>query len=212
MKIAILAAGDYPRKAYPKYLLSTADILICCDSALDTALRHGLEPAAVVGDLDSAGVKMLKSFTGKIVHVSEQDDNDLTKAMHYTVDTYQHIESIAIFGATGKHEAHTIGNLSLLMEYERIWKFWEKNIDVQIVSDYCTAFAVGQSCALQVGEGRKVSLFCTDPTLRIHSTGLQWPLDGVEFGPWWRATLNRATDDEITLEMNHDAQVLVILE
>lgn len=212
MRLAILAAGNYPRKAYPKYLLESADVLVCCDSALENALKHGLKVDAVVGDMDSVGRNVLDHFQGRIVHVSEQDFNDLTKAMRYVMDNYLDVEEISILGATGKHEVHTIGNLSLLMTYEKWWKFWEKGITLQIVSDYCTAFAIGESCKLQVGEGRKISFFSCDPTLRIHTSGLQWPLDEVEFGDWWKATLNRATADEISLEFNHPAEVLIILE
>ena len=212
MRLAILAAGDYPRKDYPRYLLKSADVLVCCDSALESALRYGLKVDVVVGDMDSIKPAILNKFDGIKVHESEQDYNDLTKAMRYVMEKYPDIEEISILGATGKHEAHTIGNLSLLMTYEKWWRFWEKGITVQIVSDYCTAFAVGQSCKLEVGEGRKVSFFCCDPTLRIHTFGLQWPLDNVEFGAWWKATLNRASADEISLEFNHPAEVLIVLE
>jgi thiamine pyrophosphokinase len=212
MRIAILAAGDYPRKAYPRYLLEQADAIVCCDSALEAALRHGLKVDAVVGDMDSLPGSVAKKFSGAKIHVTEQDFNDLTKTMRYVMQTYSGIEAIDILGATGKHEAHTIGNLSLLMTYEKWWGFWEKGIGVQIVSDYCTAFAVGKSCTLQVGEGRKVSFFSTDRTLRIRTQGLHWPLDEVQFTDWWAATLNRAEQDEIRLEFNHPAQVLIILE
>jgi len=212
MRLAILAAGDYPPKDYPRYLLKSADVLVCCDSALESALRYGLKVDVVVGDMDSIKPAILNKFDGIKVHESEQDYNDLTKAMRYVMEKYPDIEEISILGATGKHEAHTIGNLSLLMTYEKWWRFWEKGITVQIVSDYCTAFAVGQSCKLEVGEGRKVSFFCCDPTLRIHTSGLQWPLDNVEFGAWWKATLNRASADEISLEFNHPAEVLIVLE
>ena len=122
------------------------------------------------------------------------------------------IQDIYIFGATGKHEAHTMGNLSLLMEYEQWWGFWEKGINVQIVSDYCSAFAIADTCSLQVGEGRKISFFCYDKTLRISTKGLQWPLDEFEFGALWKATLNKSTSDTIDLRFNHPAPVLIIME
>ena len=212
MNVVILAAGDYPRKAYPRYLMESADVIVCCDAALDSALRHSLKVDVVVGDMDSISTRVLNRYSGIKVHETEQDYNDLTKAMRYVMQHYTDMDSISILGATGKHEAHTIGNLSLLMTYEKWWKFWEKGIIVQIVSDYCTAFAVGESCRLQVGEGRKISFFSCDPSLRIHTIGLQWPLDKVEFGVWWKATLNRAMEDEISLEMNHPAEVLVVME
>ena len=146
------------------------------------------------------------------MRVAEQDDNDLTKAMKYVLAEYPEATDIIILGATGKREAHTIGNLSLLMEYEKAFGLSGKGINVQIVSDYCTAFVVSDSCTLSIGEGRPVSFFTCDPSLNIKSKGLEWPLDSVVFDNWWKATLNRATSDEISLQFNHPAPLLVILD
>ena len=212
MNVVILAAGDFPRKAYPLYLLGQADAVVCCDSALAAALKHGVKPVAVVGDMDSVAPAVLKRFGGKVVRVGEQDHNDLTKAMHYVISAYPDVSEITILGATGKREAHTIGNLSLLMEYEKSLGLSARGVNVQMVSDYCTAFVVGDSCSLSVGEGRQVSLFTCDPSLNIKSKGLEWPLDSVVFDNWWKATLNRATADEISLQFNHPAPLLVILD
>lgn len=212
MRIAILAAGLYPRTPYPLYLLEHADILLCCDGALRAALDHGLEPRAVIGDMDSLCKTSARRFKGEIIKVEEQDYNDLTKVMRYVMERYPEAEEITILGATGKSEAHTIGNMSLLMQYEQWWEFWKRGKVLQIVSDYCTAFAVPDSVKLQVGEGRKISFFTTDTNLIIKTSGLQWPLDDVTFDSWWKTTLNRATSDEIELKFNHPAPVLIVLE
>lgn len=254
MNVVILASGTFPRKAYPLYLLSHADRLVCCDGTLHSVIRHSLRPDVLIGDLDSlpVGVRSkidavsvasasgtpatgLDSASGaeaefsnsvtlpfrladgsvfplRFVHVTEQDSNDLSKALRFVLSTYRDITSITILGATGKREAHTIGNLSLLMEYEKRYHFWEKGIETQMVSDYSTAFTVGDSCRLQVGEGRAVSLFTCDPSLKVRSEGLEWPLDEVVFDNWWRATLNRATADEIVLNLSHPAPLLIILD
>lgn len=212
MKLVILAAGLYPRTAYPQYLLQSADILLCCDGALKTALDHGLKPQAAIGDMDSLSKSVAKKFAGIIVKVDEQDYNDLTKVMRYAMEHYPDADEITIIGATGKHETHTIGNMSLLMTYEQWWGFWNKGVTLQLVSDYCTAFAVPDSVKLQVGEGRKISFFTTDTSLNIKTKGLQWPLDEVVFDAWWKTTLNRATADEIELEFNHPAPLLIVLE
>ena len=212
MNVVILAAGEFPRKAYPLYLLREADAVVCCDGALASALKHGVQPMAVVGDMDSVSKSALKGFEGKVVKVAEQDDNDLTKALRYVLETFPTVSEITILGATGKREAHTIGNLSLLMEYEKTFGLCDRGVNVQIVSDYSTAFVVGDSCSLALGEGRAVSFFTCDPSLKIKSSGLQWPLDSVVFDNWWKATLNRATSDEITLKFNHPTPLLVILD
>ena len=214
MTAAIVANGDFPRKDYPLSLLKNADVVVCCDSA--TSVRRleklGVEPVAVVGDMDSLPPGRMKALGKRAVRVEEQDYNDLNKAFVWLLDNYPQVSDIQILGATGKSEAHALGNLSYLMFWEREHRLSERGIRVEMVSDYNTAFAVCDSCELHVGEGRKISFFSDDPELRIASTGLQWPTDGVSFDFWFRGTLNRAVSDVVSLRFNHPAPVLVILD
>ena len=214
-KAVILAAGEFPRKPYPLFLLEEADIIVCCDSAAEGFRAHFGErrrPDAVIGDMDSIPADIRALYADRLVPVSEQDDNDQTKALNYLLEHFDDLGEIIILGATGKREDHTIGNLSLLMEYART-----RGIDglsspsIRLVSDYSEAFAILDSCTLFVGEGRAISVFSPDNSLRIRSQGLQWPLDDVVWDNWWKATLNRAIADAITLTLSHPAPVLIIL-
>lgn len=211
LTVAIVCNGQFPRKEYPLYLLRSADTVVCCDGALSALEKRGIVPDVVIGDLDSVCSRALKRFPGQVVRVEEQDSNDLTKAFRYVMESIPDVGIIHILAATGFREDHTLGNLSLLMEYERTYGLTERGISVDLVSDYTTALALGDSTSLDVGEGRPVSLFTPDPTLQIRSEGLQWPTDGVRLDNWWKATLNRATADRITLTLSHPAPVLVIL-
>ena len=48
-------------------------------------------------------------------------------------------------------------------------------------------------------------------SLRIKSEGLEWPTDGVVFDNWWKATLNRASQDKVRLEFSHRSIALIML-
>ena len=161
--------------------------------------------------MDSVCGRALKRFPGRVVRMEDQETNDLTKAFSFVMDAYPDCTAIHILAATGYREDHTLGNLSLLMEYERRYRLSERGITADLVSDYSTALALTDSATLDVGQGRSVSLFSTDPTLQIRSEGLEWPTDGVVFDSWWKASLNRASSDRITLNFSHPAPALVIL-
>lgn len=213
----ILAAGAFPTKPYPLYLLQTADILVCCDSAFSKYLRRmprifGGErlPDVVIGDMDSLAASLRRTYGDIIVHETEQDHNDQTKAVRYILGHYPDVREIHILGSTGLRADHTIGNLSLLMEYPRM--FGAADIAIDAVSDYGTAFALTDSAELHVGAGRRFSLFSPDNGLRIRSEGLQWPTDDVVFDNWWKATLNRSTADIVRLTFSHPSRALVILD
>ena len=209
---AILCSGAYPGTEYPRYLLSSADVKVCCDGAFKSYMEHfeGKLPDAVVGDMDSVSRELSDKYPQLLHPESEQETNDLTKAMRYLLSNYPDVTEIYILGATGLREDHTVGNLGLLMEFQRMFDL--RGINVQMVSDYGTAFAVCDSCELHVGAGRSFSLFSADNSLRICSEGLHWPTDNVVFDAWWKATLNRADEDVVKLKFSHPSAALVILD
>ena len=213
MHAVILCNGDFPRKDYPLYLLKSADVLVCCDSRFNVQRlgRLGLVPDVIVGDMDSTPESVQKKYADRLVRVTGQDDNDLAKAFIVLRGRWPEADEIHILGAGGGSEAHTVGNLGWLMEWEKAG-LSAAGVHVEMVSDYTTAFAISDSAELHVGCGRKISFFTTDPTLRIQSKGLQWPLDNVVFDAWWKATLNRASDDVVSLAFSHNSPLLVILD
>ena len=211
--IVILCDGAFPTEAYPLYLLDSAEGVVCCDGALEKFLGRypaGLLPLAVIGDMDSLPEALQERFSALVVREAEQDDNDMTKAMRWVLREHPEVSEITILGATGLREDHPVGNLGLLMEYTRLFDLGGRN--VQMVSDFGTAFALTDSCELHLGEGRRFSLFSADNSLRISSEGLQWPTDEVVFDAWWKATLNRTVAPIVTLHFNHPAPALVIID
>lgn len=213
----IIGGGDFPRKPYPRELIRRADIIVCCDgNALKAFLRNrkaifGNEnriPDAIVGDMDSMTPRLAKDYSHLLIKIEEQDDNDQTKALHHILDNYPDVDTIHILAATGKREDHTVGNLGLLMEYAREGSLPQ----LDMISDYTTAFVVTDSCDLILGRGRKISLFSPDNSLKLKSKGLVWPTDNVIFDNWWQATLNRTDDDTIHLDFSHKSLVLIIVD
>ena len=217
----IVGNGQFPKKEYPLYLLESADYVVCCDGALDTYLRHFRNrtlrrPDVVIGDMDSLSKKAAAKFSDIAVRIEEQETNDQSKAFHYILEHFPDVDTIHILGATGKREDHTIGNLSLLMEYARELggqggAAGGRAVFVDIVSDWSSAFAITDTCDLNIGEGRSISIICPDNSLKIKSKGLVWPTDNVVFDNLWKATLNRAETDCIRLEFSHPSIALIIL-
>ena len=217
----IVGNGQFPKKEYPLYLLESADYVVCCDGALDTYLRHFRNrtlrrPYVVIGDMDSLSKKAAAKFSDIAVRIEEQETNDQSKAFHYILEHFPDVDTIHILGATGKREDHTIGNLSLLMEYARELggqggAAGGRAVFVDIVSDWSSAFAITDTCDLNIGEGRSISIICPDNSLKIKSKGLVWPTDNVVFDNLWKATLNRAATDCIRLEFSHPSIALIIL-
>lgn len=214
----IIGNGDFPKKEYPLYLLSRADYIVCCDGALDRYLRYTRDhsmtrlPDAVIGDMDSISASSRKKYAHLAVKVDDQETNDQTKAFDYVIRTFKDISEIIFLAATGKREDHTLGNMSLLMEYARRDDVKASGIHIEMVSDYSTIIPVTDSTELDCGQGRSISIISPDSSLRILSEGLQWSTDNVIFDNWWKATLNRASEDTVKLTFSHPSAALVIMD
>ena len=200
--IVILAAGDFPRAEAPLAVLRGADVRICCDSAAEGLVAHGLEPDRIVGDLDSLSAAFWKKYADRITHISEQDDNDLTKAFRLALTMAP--SRITIVGATGKREDHTLGNVSLLLDYAR-----EASCPVEILTDYGRFATIFDTATLPSFPGQQISIFAFDNTLTIKSAGLKYPTDQVRFDTLWKATLNEALSTSFTLTLSHPCGVLL---
>ena len=215
-KVIIICDGKFPKKEYPRYLIRTADYIICCDGALKKFLSNSVSifgeerlPDLVIGDMDTLSGSLQQKYADIIIKETEQEHNDQTKAVRWALNNLKDIESIHIMGATGGRADHTIGNVSLLMEYTRMFDL--QGLILEMISDEGTIFPITDTTEFECGVGREVSIFSPDVTLNIKSEGLMYPTDEVVFDNWWKATLNKASRDTVRLIFNHKSIALVML-
>ncbi len=189
----VLADGTFPVHKIPLEYLKNAEHIICCDGAAHNLALAGLEPEAIVGDLDSLEKHLEERFSDRLFRDSDQEINDLTKAVQWCRG--KGYNDIVILGATGKREDHTIGNISLLADYS-------KETKVIMITDTGTITPLRESSVISCFPGQQVSIFSIDPETEINSSGLRYPLNKLKSHNWWRATLNEATGDSFELRFN----------
>ncbi len=180
----ILANGAFPRKPELLRLLRQAEHIVCCDGAAEKLLNFGQEPSVIVGDMDSLSPILKERYADRIMVIDEQETNDLTKAVNYCERVgYQ---QIIIMGATGIREDHTIGNVSLLIDYSlRIG-------DICMLTDYGRIDVVRRYKRLESFPGQQISLFSIDPLTIVNAEGLKYPLVERSLSNWWQGSLNEA--------------------
>ena len=184
----ILANGEYPAHELPLRLLAEAQFVVGCDGAANEYISRGHTPDVIIGDGDSLLPEYKKRFSSIILQISDQETNDQTKAVHYLQS--KGIRKIAIVGATGKREDHTLGNISLLVEYMR------SGMEVRTVTDYGTFIPVSDTQSFASHPGQQVSIINFGAE-GLKGEGLFYPLS--DFSNWWQGTLNEATADEFTI-------------
>ncbi len=215
--VVIIGDGKFPKTEYPRYLISSADFIICCDGALLKFLRNSEAifgekrlPDLVIGDMDTLSQSMQRKYADIIRKENEQDHNDQTKAVRWVLNNLKGVQNIHIVGGTGGRTDHTIGNTSLLMEYTRMFDLGD--ISIEMVTDEGTIFPINDTIEFECGPGRSISIFSPDNSLKIRSEGLMYPTDDVVFDNWWKATLNKTVQDKVRLELSHRSIALIILD
>lgn len=200
--VVILANGAYPEHEIPRGYIIDAERIICCDGAVAKLVERGLEPWAIVGDLDSVPPALLEHYADRMYRDEDQDTNDLTKAVRFAVE--RGFEKIFITGASGVREDHSIANISLLLDYAEL-------AEVMLITDYGIFIPVSSGNPVKTRPGQQISVFSGDPDAEVTSAGLKYPLRGMRLASWWSGTLNEATGESVTLTFNGSSKLLIFL-
>ncbi len=184
----IVGGGEYPTAEQPLKVISDARYIVCCDGAADSHIATGAIPDAIVGDGDSISSYNKAKYPHLLHIVSEQESNDQTKAVRFLLE--QGKRKIAIVGATGKREDHTIGNISLLIEYMRA------GAEVRSYTDYGVFIPCKGTTTHRCRKGQQVSIFSITAN-NLSAEGLLYPI--YDFSNWWQGTLNECTGESFTI-------------
>jgi thiamine pyrophosphokinase len=198
--IVILANGLFPESRRGLEILKAAGVLICCDGAADKLVAFGMTPHIIIGDMDSVLPGTREQYASILIPSRSQETNDLSKAIHYCVQ--QGYESVTLLGSTGLREDHTLGNISLLIEYSRF-------IDARIISDFGIFSLVRSGEEVTSYAGEKVSVFSIDNRTRVTSDGLKYPLKDMRLSNWYTATLNECVADRFSLQFDSELPLIV---
>lgn len=173
-----------------------ANRFVAADSGAAAVLAHGHSPEAVIGDLDSLGAETRAALPGDRVHlIAEQDSTDFDKCLRNVAAPL--ILGIGFLGARIDHQ---------LSVFNRLAARPDKRC-VLLGRDDVVCLAP-PSLTLDLAPGTRVSLFPMAPVTG-RSTGLRWPIDGLEFAPDGRVgTSNEATGP---VHLETDAPGLLVI-
>lgn len=91
--------------------ITDSDYIICADSGYDRAIKYGIKPDVVVGDMDS--VKSSYDEENVRVFPAKKDFTDSELALKHAID--KNFDDILMFGMIGTRFDHGFANISLLL-------------------------------------------------------------------------------------------------
>ena len=187
-QVVIVGNGEFPTTPLPLKILKEATTVILCDGAANSYIKTGRSFDIIIGDGDSVSDEVKQNYASKIIINSDQETNDQTKAINYLYS--KGISDVSIIGATGKREDHSLGNISLLIDY------MQQGINAKIFTDYGVFIPITGNTKVLVNPKQKVSIFnynCTE----MSAIGLKYPIRA--FNALWQGTLNEALNNEIII-------------
>ena len=136
MHCLVVAGGDPADLPERVAELGHFDVIVCADGGAHNALRLGLAPDLVVGDLDSlAGAerdRLQAAGCRFVIHAVAKDETDLELALLWCAE--RKAGSITVIGAFGGRPDHLLANLLLLADARfrginlrlrsRAWEVW----------------------------------------------------------------------------------------
>jgi thiamine pyrophosphokinase len=190
----VIANGETPKKQRLQALVREANVVLCADGGANTALKFGILPQAIIGDLDSVHAETLVKFQKVPTYQDSNDETtDLEKAIAWAVNAkYDHI---TVVGAAGKRLDHTIGNLGVLA------KFYPDAV-IRLVDDYGELTYIDHELVFDGRKGETISLIPLSRCEGIVTDGLRYALNGetLELGVR-EGTSNVVTSTPVTIKV-----------
>ena len=198
IEAVVIANGEYPTRKEVLEIINAAPLTVCCDGAADDFIARGGVPDIIIGDMDSLSDENKARYSDIIIHKADQETNDQTKAVQYLLS--RGITRIAIVGATGRREDHTIANIALTAEYMAM------GAEVVSYTDSGCFIPCRENKTLQCTPNAQVSIFNINATA-LRSEGLDYPI--YDFTALWQGTLNCCRSGEFTISAQGDYIVFI---
>lgn len=203
-KHIVVADGQFPSHPLLLDILENAASVIACDGAVETLHDRGIIPEAIVGDMDSLSIELADIYADRLYTDQDQETNDLTKAVYFAAG--KGYSEVLILGATGLREDHTLGNISLLMDYKPLFT------RIEMASDYGLFTPINQTTTFQSHPGQQISFFSVKSGTLVTTHDLRYPLKDKDLTAWWQGSLNETLGEEFSLSLSSGSKMIVFRE
>ena len=189
----IIANGDLPENEKWTHIIDADTTVIACDGAIHQCYDRGIKVDVLIGDLDSINKNKLleeNCFEGSTIHITEQEDNDLMKAINHAIE--QQFDKIVITGIFGGNQAHQFANLLAVGITTQSLTVIHGGGIIRNVNKY-------NPVRHSIEIGGRFSVFSINNTTGVTINGSKWNLSNVNLTPSTRGLNNIATSETIDI-------------
>lgn len=198
--VTLVGGGAMTRAMLDEARAIAAD-LVAADGGADRLAGWGLDPAAVIGDMDSvAEPERWRGGPIRFLQISEQESTDFGKCLSATEAPLY----IGV-GFTGGRVDHTLAVLHAMLARP------EKRVVLLGEEDAIALVPPREPFGVDVEPGARVSIFPLVPVRGTHSRGFEWPIDGLDLAPGERVgTSNIATAPRVEVAFSGPGALMLL--
>lgn len=133
--LIILNARDSDKDGgFYRELAENSDIIICADGGVNLAVKIGIEPDILIGDLDSADPELLSSLESEIIrYPADKDRTDGWLALRKAVE--MGCDEIVITNAISDRIDHTLANIQMMLSVDADVIISEPDMELRVMDD-----------------------------------------------------------------------------
>lgn len=176
--------------------LARAPVLVAADGGADAAMALDKMPDMAIGDFDSIS-HTTRQVLGpdRLMHIAEQDSTDFAKSLSRVTARF-----ILAIGFSGRRLDHTLAALNVMVRHPQPPCIMLAAEDI--------AFRAPPRLELPLASGTRISLFPMGNTYG-ESTGLRWPVNGIDFAPAGRVGTSNEALGPVSLQLTGDMLVML---
>jgi thiamine pyrophosphokinase len=199
----LLLGGEGPPRDLLEPILTTVVCTVAADSGFDLARKLNILPDLLVGDFDSLEPsKELEDYPQTRIrrYPRDKDETDAELGLQALWD--MGIQRVVVAGGGGGRVDHLLGLVSLF-EREKTPTLWYTSREIiQVVE--------GTLVVTDCFKGQTVSFFPLGGSVAgMSSSGLKWPLDGLEWNRGDMGISNMFTEDRSTISVSQGRLLMI---
>ena len=171
--VLIIANGEPPGDDILYNLVARSTYIVAADGGSNICHEKNIYPHFIIGDLDSIEATVLAHFNdSEIIHLADQDTNDLSKALTFTRSLKP--QKVYIVAAFGKRLDHSLANLVLIQQ-----EFFDMSLE--FYDDFGRLTLISGEEEINFSVGQTVSLFSFLPVYGVSLDGFKYRLEQKDF-------------------------------
>ena len=176
--------------------LKCAPKVVAADGGANGLAALGVEPVAVIGDLDSLTEAARARFADRLHLIEEQETVDFDKALQHTAAPL-----VVALGVTGGRLDHQLAALNVLARHP--------HRACAILGGGSVICLCPPRIEIDLAPGADLSLFPL-AEVRIRSEGLDWPTDHLIFRPDGRVGTSNRASGRAVLRADRPGMLLIL--